>query len=147
MIAIPVQKLSKNAKMPVRANACDTGWDVFARTCEFFTCPGWRTGIAYGIGLSFAVPHGYDLQIRARSSVFRTGLVLAGGIGTIDSGYRGEVKAVFYANEGAKIYELGDRIAQLVLSGCPAGEYVFTEVDELPPPPDGRTGGFGSTGK
>jgi dUTP pyrophosphatase len=71
---------------------------------------------------------------------------LCNSIGTIDAQYRGEVKAMFYRNIGDKPYQVGDKIAQLVVPETLATQVRFVEVDELPSSDRGE-GGFGSSGK
>lgn len=145
MIRILFKKLRVDAEPPVRAHDGDAGWDVVG-VRELNALPD---TLVYGTGLAFAVPRGFWLDVRARSSVYRTGLVLCNGVGTVDSAYRGEVKAMFYQVQPqvAVPYASGDRVAQLVPMPCRADEVELVEVDELPPSWDGRgEGGFGSTG-
>jgi dUTP pyrophosphatase len=139
------KKLRADAEPPVRAHDGDAGWDVRG-VREDNPFPDMAV---YGTGLAFAVPRGCWLDVRARSSVYRTGMVLCNGVGTVDSAYRGEVKAMFYRvqPQGTIPYASGERVAQLVPMPCRADEVEFVEVDELPPSWDGRgEGGFGSTG-
>ena len=86
-----------------------------------------------------------SLDLRPRSSIWKTGMVLSNAVGTIDELYRGEVSAVFYhVFPGMPRYQVGDRIGQIKLGFTLPIE--FEEVDEL-----GRTlrgdGGYGSTGR
>ena len=86
-----------------------------------------------------------SLDLRPRSSIWKTGMVLSNAVGTIDELYRGEVSAVFYhVFPGMPRYRVGDRIGQIKLGFTLPIE--FEEVDEL-----GRTlrgdGGYGSTGR
>lgn len=96
-------------------------------------------------GLIFEIPPGYELQIRCRSGIAaNTGLMIANGVGTVDSDYRGEVKIIIY-NMGDKAEYLhhGDRIAQGVIA--PVIRATFEEVDELSHT-ERNAGHFGSTG-
>jgi murein DD-endopeptidase len=96
-------------------------------------------------GLSFAIPEGWEGQIRPRSGMgHKQGLTVLNAPGTIDADYRGEVK-VLLANISSKsvIVRRGDRIAQLVFA--PVGRATLVEVDALPASERGE-GGFGSTG-
>lgn len=98
-------------------------------------------------GLACELPEGYELQIRARSSLALSGLMIKNGVGTVDSDYRGEIKVILYNTEdyGAPVViNEGQRIAQGVLCRVPQAEIV--EVEELAPTARGK-GGFGSTGK
>jgi dUTP pyrophosphatase len=96
-------------------------------------------------GLYFAVPKGYELQIRARSGLaFKNGIGLVNGIGTIDQDYRGEVKVCLYnLSEDDFVIEHGMRIAQAVLS--PVEIAKLKEVSDLDET-DRGSGGFGHTG-
>jgi dUTP pyrophosphatase len=95
--------------------------------------------------LYFAVPKGYELQIRARSGLaFKNGIGLVNGIGTIDQDYRGEVKVCLYnLSEDDFVIEHGMRIAQAVLS--PVEIAKLKEVSDLDET-DRGSGGFGHTG-
>ncbi|WP_298983350.1 dUTP diphosphatase [uncultured Roseibium sp.] len=79
-------------------------------------------------GVAFEIPEGYEIQIRGRSGLaFKHSIILIHSPGTIDSGYRGEVK-VLLKNEGSKDMriEAGDRIAQAVLSKVERAEIITT---------------------
>lgn len=96
-------------------------------------------------GLAFAIPAGYEGQVRARSSVARNcGVTLTNGIGTIDPDYRGELR-VLLINHGYDVFSVEpmQRIAQLVI--CPVLKVEPELVDELDATERG-SGGFGSTG-
>jgi len=94
-------------------------------------------------GLKFEIPKGYEIQIRSRSGLARSGLIVLNQPGTVDSDYRGEVKVLLH-NMGTDRYGVtkGERIAQGVL--CPVLRAVFVEGD-LTITERGE-GGFGSTG-
>ena len=98
----------------------------------------------YGTGLAIALPEGYEAEIRPRSSISKYSLVLVNSPGTIDSDYRGELLVRFKQIDDREIiYDVGDRIAQLVIKEVP--KVTFEEVDELDETKRG-SGGFGSTG-
>lgn len=148
-IKILVKRLVPEAKLPERANPSDAGADVYAVSKDDKITHRYldKLVISYGTGLAFAIPEGYWMDLRPRSSVFKTGMVLCNSIGTIDAGYRGEVKALFYSNPGDWPYSVGDKIAQLVvMPNASPLDVEFVEVEELPAEGD-RGGGFGSTGK
>lgn len=157
-VTILVKKLVPGAKLPQRAHSGDAGADIFvssvSRTGMHSLDGGQLTAVCYGSGLAFAVPEGYWLDLRARSSVYKTGQWLCNGVGTIDCGYRGEVKGMFYRLGGAcsdgangNEYAVGDKFAQLiVMPGVSPLDVEFAETDELPET-DRGAGGFGSTGK
>ena len=146
MHEILFKKLTPDACAPVRMHAGDAGWDITAVAVEQLAN---AQAIICKSGLAFAIPRGMWMDVRARSSVYQRGMFLSNGVGTVDSGYRGEVRAVFYGTGDVTtdFYKTGERFAQLVVNPCRYDEVVFTEVDELPPAEDGRdTAGFGSTG-
>ncbi|MFG1498948.1 dUTP diphosphatase [Halobacteriovorax sp. XZX-3] len=96
-------------------------------------------------GLSFEIPHGYEVQIRPRSGLsFKTDLLVVNSPGTIDCDYRGEVKIIL-GNFGKEdfIIKHGERIAQMVMA--PVWQARISAVDELSDTERGA-GGFGSTG-
>lgn len=144
-VKIFVKKLNEAAKLPLRAHPSDAGADVFATSKRYIDLD--NDIVSYGTGIALAIPDGYWVDLRARSSVYKTGQFLANGVGTIDSGYRGEIMAVFYANHiKVSSYNIGDKIAQLVvMPNVSPMDVEFVEVDELPDSERGE-GGFGSTG-
>jgi dUTP pyrophosphatase len=105
--------------------------------------PGGR--VAVPTGLAFAIPHGFEGQVRPRSGLARKfGVTVANAPGTIDSDYRGEVQ-VLLVNLGAEPYTVqpGDRIAQLVIAPVSIAELEETaSLDET----IRGAGGFGHTG-
>jgi len=105
--------------------------------------PGAR--IAVPTGFAYGLPLGYEAQVRPRSGLaLKSGITCLNAPGTIDSDYRGEVKAILI-NHGAEDFTIrrGDRIAQLVIA--PVVQAVWAEVDSLDETARGA-GGFGSTG-
>lgn len=108
--------------------------------------PGQR--ILIPTGMKVAVPDGYEIQVRSRSGLaLRNGIVVANGVGTIDSDYRGELGIILLntnpPNTG-EVFEIkrGDRIAQIVLSEV--SQLSWDTVDTLTDTKRGE-GGFGST--
>ncbi len=105
--------------------------------------PGQRALVS--TGLSIALPHGYEAQIRPRSGLaFKHGITCLNAPGTIDADYRGEVK-VLLINHGDAAFEIrrGERIAQLVVA--PVVQIAWAPTEELSDTARGE-GGFGSTG-
>ncbi|MFT4251873.1 MAG: dUTP diphosphatase [Caulobacter sp.] len=96
-------------------------------------------------GLAFAVPAGFEAQVRPRSGLAaKAGITCLNSPGTIDSDYRGEVKVIL-ANLGAEDFVIrrGDRIAQLVIAPVVQAAWsLVASLDET----DRGAGGFGSTG-
>jgi len=117
----------------------DAGYDL--RSSEGGTVkPG--SFLAFGTGVRMAIPKGYHAEVRPRSGLMRKGVVA--GLGTIDSGYRGEIGVVLF-NHSQQHFEVcpGDRIAQLVFVKHETPDLKL--VKELPTSNRGD-GGFGSTG-
>lgn len=106
--------------------------------------PGERVLVPTGIAM--AVPEGYVALVHPRSGLAaKHGLSIVNTPGTIDAGYRGEVKVLLINHDVAETIELrrGDRVAQLVFQRVE--QAAFAEVETLPPSVRG-TGGYGSTG-
>lgn len=164
-----VKRLSEDAVLPVYAKQGDSGFDLVA-TEDILIEPGETKLVP--TGLAFEIPEGYELQVRPRSGVSaKTKLRVANAPGTVDAGFRGEVKVIIdniaqrdvgretnHAKtlagdmqwaEGLRIprstylIRKGDRIAQGVIA--PVARVHFEEVSELSESERG-TGGFGSTG-
>ena len=128
--------------LPEYQNKGDAGLDI--RSNEDITIRGfhWET---IGTGLYIIIPFGYEGQIRTRSGLAaKYGLQVLNSPGTIDSGYRDELKIILM-NHNHLPYEIkkGDRIAQLVIK--PMTQAKLEEVYELNKD-DNRGGGLGSTG-
>ncbi len=145
MMPIEVSTLvEENTALPTYSTAGAAGADVRARIQEPLTVePGERVLIS--TGLRFAIPEGYEIQVRPRSGLaLNHGLTLLNTPGTIDSDYRGEV-GVILINHGKEsfIVEPGMRIAQLVL--CPVATADFVLHEDLIASIRGE-GGFGHTG-
>lgn len=96
-------------------------------------------------GLTFAVPAGFEAQVRPRSGLAaKAGITCLNTPGTIDADYRGEVKVILInLGEEGFVIRRGDRIAQLVIA--PVASASWTVVDSLDETARGA-GGFGSTG-
>lgn len=128
--------------LPAYATEGAAGMDVLA--AEDVTLePGARHAVA--TGLSVAIPYGYEVQVRPRSGLaLKHGITVPNTPGTIDSDYRGELKAILI-NHGTEPFAIhrGDRIAQLVIA--PVTRAKWEEVEELDATERGA-GGFGSTG-
>lgn len=141
---LKVKKLNEKAVIPTKANPGDAGLDLTAiSTSQHLD----RNGITveYGTGLAFEIPEGHVGLIFPRSSIHKTSLSLTNAVGVIDSGYRGEVKFKFrdLSNNIGKVYQIGDRVGQLVIIPIPEVEVVISE--ELSDTQRG-SGAFGSTG-
>ena len=146
---VKIKRLNDNAVIPKYAHATDAGMDLVATSYEYkedIRCH------VYGTGISVEIPEGYVGYIFPRSSNRKTESYLTNHVGVIDSGYRGEIMASFKTRdfkEGEiqqlyKPYEVGDRIAQIIIMPYP--KIKFVEVEELSDS-DRGDGGHGSTGK
>lgn len=128
--------------LPRYATGGAAGMDVVSAE-DVTIPPGGRHAVA--TGLSMAIPHGFEIQVRPRSGLaFKHGITVPNTPGTIDSDYRGELK-VLLINHGTATFAIarGDRVAQLVLA--PVTQARWVEVDQLDDTERGG-GGFGSTG-
>ena len=143
-IKVDVKRLPHGAGLPLPAYATPgaAGMDVVSAE-DVTLAPGARHAVA--TGLSMAIPHGYEIQVRPRSGLaLKHGITVPNTPGTIDSDYRGELKVILI-NHGAEpfVIQRGDRVAQLVLA--PVVQAAWDEVAELDATERGA-GGFGSTG-
>ncbi len=142
---------SKNEN-PTWAKDGDSGFDLRAELSEvggkLTLKPLERTLIP--TGLYFELPTGYELQIRPRSGhSFKTGLMAI--LGTVDTGYRGEIKVIMInLSDKEQIIEQGERVAQGVIAPRVSNDFgamiELESVSEMSETERG-TGGFGSTGK
>lgn len=141
MIEIKFKKLIPEAEIPTVANKGDIGWDVVAPLRTLLR-PLKTTKVRTGFAVS--IPPGYEIQVRGRSGkALKHELTISQGIGTIDSGYRGEVCILIRNNSLASyMVEPGDKIAQLVIKK--QYDVVWKEVDELDETERGESG-FGSS--
>ena len=142
-LEISVRRLDPSVPLPAYALPGDAGADLVT-TVAAVLAPGERAVLPTGIAM--AVPHGYAAFVHPRSGLAaRLGVALVNAPGTIDAGYRGEIKVIVVNLDPREPVRFcaGDRIAQLVVQRV---EYVrFVETDELPDSVRG-TGGHGSTG-
>lgn len=145
-LPIPVKRLpaAHDLPLPEPATAGSAGSDLRAAVERPVTLsPGERVAVPTGIAI--ALPAGYEAQVRPRSGLaLRHGIAMVNAPGTIDSDYRGEIRAIL-VNLGSEPFtiERGERIAQLVVA--PVVQPRFVEVDELGETGRGA-GGFGHTG-
>jgi dUTP pyrophosphatase len=129
-------------ELPAYATEGAAGMDVLAAE-DVTLAPGARHAVA--TGLAFAIPPGFEIQVRPRSGLaLKHGISVPNAPGTIDSDYRGELKVILI-NHGVEPFAIrrGDRVAQLVLA--PVLRASWLKVDELDHTERGE-GGFGSTG-
>lgn len=134
------KKVHPNAKEPLQATNGSAGFDLYAVSREVIN----KKTVKYDTGIAFGIPKGYVGLLFPRSSVIKKGLTMGNSVGVIDSDYTGSVSAVFYVDEADELYEVGERVCQLVV--VPIASFRLQEVDVLDSTERG-SGGFGSTGK
>ena len=165
-VQIPVELCHPDAKIPQYANTSDSGMDVYALD-DYIIAPGETKLIPTGIKL--ALPPGYEIQVRPKSGrALKTKLRIANTPGTVDAGYRDEIKVIVenieppikdieydFDDNGTPIIKSilhgaahtigkGEKFCQLVLMEVPkAALYRVEQVGEIG---ENRGGGFGSTG-
>ncbi|MEK4360849.1 dUTP diphosphatase [Paenibacillus sp. FSL M7-1455] len=167
-IPVKIKRLHQDAIIPKYAKPGDSGFDLVAVE-DVIIAPG-ETALV-PTGLAVEIPAGYELQVRPRSGIsLRTKLRVANSPGTVDAGFRGEVKVIvdnirrvdsvghIYSRidgtdrastcvdappRGSYVILKGDRIAQAVIT--PVARANFEVVDELTETERGADG-FGSSG-
>lgn len=142
------KKLNPAAVTPTYAKAGDAGLDLTAISIK--ETPLY---VQYNTGIAIEIPEHHVGLLFPRSSVTDLPLMMKNCVGVIDSGYRGEIKARFqvldYSNDELfedipTQYNVGDRVAQLIIVPIPPIE--LEETEELSDSHRG-VGGYGSTGK
>jgi len=129
--------------VPAYAHPGDAGADLVS-TEALRLEPGQRALV--GTGVRIALPDGYVAFVVPRSGLAtKHGITIVNSPGTVDAGYRGEIKATVLNTDSEQAYDIGvgDRIAQLVV--MPVSRARFVPVEVLPESARGD-GGFGSTG-
>ena len=142
-IDVLITVLDEDMGVPAYAHPGDAGVDLCS-TQEIDLEPGERSVV--GTGIAVALPRGFAAFVHPRSGhAARLGLTLVNAPGTVDAGYRGEIKVIVINLDPRETVRLrrGDRIAQLVFQ--PVATAVFHEVQTLPGSHRGE-GGLGSTG-
>jgi dUTP pyrophosphatase len=142
-VEVLVQRLDPGVPLPAYALPGDAGADI-ATTVDVRLDPGQRAVVPTGLAL--ALPEGFAAFVHPRSGLAaRAGMGLVNAPGTIDAGYRGEIKVIVVNHDPLNpiVLRRGDRIAQLVLQRVERADFV--EVAALPTSARG-SGGHGSTG-
>ena len=142
MVPIKYVKLREGAHIPTKAHEDDAGFDLYAS--EYFALKSHSYGCV-PTALSIELPQGYEAQVRPRSGLAaKHGVTVLNAPGTIDAGYRGELKVILI-NHGDEDFLItaGMRIAQLVISSVVSAEFIA--VASLKDSARGE-GGFGSSG-
>jgi len=142
-VKILIRRIDEGLPLPQRAHPGDAGADLCI-TADVEIAPGQRAVV--GTGVCIAVPDGYAGFVHPRSGLAdRHGVTVVNAPGTVDAGYRGEIKVILLNTdtEHPVRFRRGDRIAQLVIQRVERP--VFIEVTRLPGSQRGA-GGHGSTG-
>lgn len=147
---VKIKLINDNAIIPFKTHKEDFCYDVTAISEEQVAPNVWK----YGIGIAFqidrwdeytaAIGNGnISIDLRPRSSIWKTGMVLSNSTGTVDEIFTGEVSAVFYhVMPDMPRYKIGDRIGQIKLGFTSPMEFI--EVDQLLET-SRNSGSYGST--
>ena len=162
---IKFKRYNENAVIPQKAYDRDFCYDLVAVSEEEIAPNVWKYGFGFGLQIERGLeeifvdkernmaqcmdmsmcPVNLSIDIRPRSSVWKTGMVLSNCVGTVDEGYTNEISAVFYhVNKELPRYKVGDKIAQMKIGVTFPIE--FFEVEELNDTERGMKG-YGSSGK
>ena len=141
---VKFKKLNFEAVIPQYSKPGDAGMDLVA-VGEARDTQG---NYVYHTGLAIEIPEGHVGMLFPRSSNAKKNILLTNSVGIIDSGYRGEITLKYKRYHGQEsqkdVYQVGDRIGQLIILPYPIIEPV--EAEELSETERG-TGGYGSTGR
>ena len=143
MIEVLITRSDPSLPLPVYAKPGDAGADLCSSE-DLVIAPGERALVPTGI--SIALPEGFAAFVHPRSGLaIKNGIGIVNSPGTIDAGYRGEIKVILLNHDRSEefVIKRGDRIAQLVVQRVESAQFV--EVANLPESARGA-GGFGSTG-
>jgi dUTP pyrophosphatase len=142
-VEILIQRLDPDLPLPAYAHPGDAGADLTSAV-DIELAPGERALVPTGIAV--ALPDGYAAFVHPRSGLaVRAGVGVVNAPGTVDAGYRGEIRVLLINHDPTEPVRLrrGDRIAQLVIQRVEKAR--FSEVKLLPGSARGE-GGYGSTG-
>ena len=136
--------IESNAVLPTKAHPTDAGYDLTATRLTQELDEAGKVILVYHTDLAVQIPEGYVGLLLMRSSGSKKSIMLANCVGVIDSGYMGELMMKFKITTDALpiVYQLGERIGQLVIVPCYQAETEL--VEELEETIRGE-GGFGST--
>ena len=142
---VKIKRLDPKAVIPFKTYDRDFCYDCIAVSEEEVAPNVWK----YGLGFALEIEDGEidiipSAEIRPRSSIWKTGMVLSNSVGTVDEPYRGEISAVLYhVMPNMPRYKVGDKVCQLHISTTE--RINFELVEELTPTNRGCNG-YGSTG-
>ncbi|MGH3431823.1 MAG: dUTP diphosphatase [Thermocrispum sp.] len=144
-VEVRLIRVDPGAPIPAYARHGDAGADLVTMA-DVVIPPAER--VVVGTGIAIALPVGYAAFVHPRSGLAaRAGLSVVNAPGTIDAGYRGEIKVCLVNHDPREPITLsrGDRIAQLVVQKVEHAHFVEVSHDELGASERGA-GGYGSTG-
>ena len=145
-VVVAIKRLSNSDGLPLPKymTSGSVALDLYAAVTHEMTIGPWERGMVQ-LGISIAIPEGYEGQIRPRSGLaWRYGVTAL--YGTIDSDYRGELRVILSNNSSVPFYVTrGMRVAQFVV--VPSYHVVWDLQDVLPSSEDYPHMGFGSTGE
>ena len=142
-VEILVARLDPDVPVPAYAHPGDAGADLVTTT-DVTIPPGERALV--GTGVAVALPDGFAAFVHPRSGLaHRLGVSIVNTPGTVDAGYRGEIKVLLVNHDLREpaVFKRGDRIAQLIVQRVERAR--FHEVERLPGSARGANG-YGSTG-
>ena len=161
------KRFCDEAVIPQKAYDKDFCFDLVAVSEEQIAPNVWKYGFGFGLQIErdyetffkeyvndYSVkdyrldlngsPLNLSIDIRSRSSIWKTGMVLSNSTGTVDEGYTNEISAIFYhVFPNMPRYKVGDRVAQMKIGFTLPCEFV--EVEEFEET-DRNLNGYGSTG-
>ena len=142
---VKIKRLDPKAVIPFKTYDRDFCYDCIAVSEEEVAPNVWKYGLGFALEIEDReidiIP---SAEIRPRSSIWKTGMVLSNSVGTVDELYRGEISAVFYhVMPNMPRYKVGDKVCQLHISTTERID--FELVEELTPTNRGCNG-YGSTG-
>ena len=150
---VNIKKLHPEAVIPKKTYESDFCYDCVAISEEEISPNVWKYGLGIALQLnredsnwfSSRTEHILSIDVRPRSSIYKTGMSLANSIGTCDELYTGEISVIFYhVLRDLPRYKIGDKIAQI--SHSLSEQLIFNEVEEFKKTVRGSDG-FGSTDK
>jgi len=145
---VEIYRMHPNAVFPEKKTQGSAGMDLHCciKSEDNIVVLSKNEFYKFGTGIGIVLPQYWEAQVRSRSGLASKGVALLGGVGTIDSDYRGEIfVTLINHSESSIVIRDGDRIAQLVINALPE----FVEVYKTGEPPQDTErgkGGFGSTG-
>jgi dUTP pyrophosphatase len=142
-VQIKFFRMNENVKLPTRTHDGDACWDIYAN--EKMTIEPNQV-VLVPIGLKSELPIGWELQIRPRSgNAAKFGLNVI--FGTVDAGYRGEIKVVLHNTSNKPFsFEIGYKVAQIAFKQVHDVKIIEVESESLLGESERGKGGFGSTG-